>query len=171
MPQHHTLFSRSLADNVRFGVSSADDDRVRSALYDAAFERDLEVLPAGLETLVGERGVTLSGGQKQRTAIARALLIDAPILLLDDVLSAVDAETERHILDRLFEKREGKTNVIISHRMSAVEAADKIYVLKEGRVVASGDHQNLMAQGGWYASMVELQALEAQADAEERRTA
>src|SRR5262249_23317045 len=151
VPQAHTLFSRRLRDNVAFGRPAATDEEVLQALRDAAFETDLKALPQGLETPIGERGITLSGGQKQRVSIARALLLDPPILLLDDALSSVDAATEAELLDRLLERRRDRTTIIVAHRVSAVAHAGEIIVLDEGRVVQRGTHQALLQEPGFYA--------------------
>ncbi len=164
VPQGHTLFSLPLRDNVAFGRPDATDDEVRAALKDAAFDADLQALPEGLDTPIGERGITLSGGQKQRVAIARALLIDPPILLLDDALSSIDAETEAALLDRLSHARSGRTTVIVAHRVSAVRAADEILVLDEGRVVERGRHEALLLAGGWYAEVARRQEMEERAE-------
>src|SRR5690606_25111473 len=125
-----------------------------------AVHEDIMRFPDGYDTLVGERGVTLSGGQKQRISIARALLQDAPILVLDDALSAVDMETERSILRHLREARQGRTTLIVCHRLSAVEDAEQIIVLSHGHLIERGDHQSLLRQDGWYARMVDYQKLE-----------
>ncbi len=157
VPQNPGLFSDTLRENVRFGKPKADDTAVVSMLQSAAMLRDLEVLPHGLDTEVGERGLTLSGGQKQRTAIARALLVDPPILILDDALSAVDTETEAEILGKIRSLRRGRTTVIVSHRLSAVQHADEIIVLEEGRVVQRGTDASLRAMEGLYAVLAEHQ--------------
>ncbi len=160
VPQTHTLFSRSLRDNVAFGVPSAGDEEVLAALTRAAFTADLKMLPRGLDTPVGERGITLSGGQKQRVAIARALLLDAPILVLDDALSSVDADTEAQILSHLVDVRKDRTTLIAAHRVSAVQHADEIVVLAAGHIIERGRHEELLAKGGWYAEVARKQALE-----------
>ncbi|MCK9909579.1 ATP-binding cassette domain-containing protein, partial [Microbacteriaceae bacterium K1510] len=126
VPQEHLLFSRSIRANVAFGKPETSEQEVLRALSLAEMSREIEQFPEGLETMVGEKGVMLSGGQKQRISIARALLLDAEILILDDSLSAVDARTEEKILRHLREERAGKTTIITAHRMSAVQHAHKI---------------------------------------------
>ncbi|MDP9729065.1 ABC transporter ATP-binding protein [Alicyclobacillus tolerans] len=157
VPQDGFLFSTTIADNIRFGDSEASDEEVHAAARAAAIYEDVMDFPKGFETVIGERGVTLSGGQKQRTAIARALLKRAPVLILDDALSAVDMHTEKSILAELTERRRGQTNIIIAHRLSAVRHADHILVLDEGRVVEQGTHESLLAADGIYAQMYRLQ--------------
>ena len=131
----------------------------RRAALAAGLERELTDLPDGLDTVVGERGITLSGGQRQRVALARALAISAPVLLLDDSLSSVDAQTERKILGPLKEVMAGRTSILISHRVAAVRDADLIVVLDEGRLVEQGTHDQLVARGGLYAHLYERQML------------
>ncbi len=158
-PQLHVLFSKTLAENVRFGRPEAGDGEVRAALEAAAFDPESQGLPQGLTTPIGERGIALSGGQKQRTSLARALLMDPPILVLDDALASVDAETETKILDHLREMRRGRTTLIIAHRISAVQDADSIIVLDDGKIVERGTHGELCAAGGFYAQLVKRQEL------------
>ena len=150
VPQEHVLFSRSVYDNVKLGKKMATDEEIHEAIKLADFEKDLDNLPFGLETIVGEYGVTLSGGQKQRLAIARAFLKNSDILILDDSLSAVDGKTEANIIDTLNDYRKDKTNIIVAHRLSAVMQADNIIVLDKGKIVESGTHKELMKQKGWY---------------------
>ncbi|MDQ0188803.1 ATP-binding cassette domain-containing protein [Alicyclobacillus cycloheptanicus] len=160
-PQDDFLFSASIADNIAFAKPGATREEIERVAKIACVHDDILRFAKGYDTVVGERGVTLSGGQKQRISIARALLLDAEILLLDDTLSAVDARTETHILDELRRNRVHRTTLIATHRLSAVEHADQIIVLDEGRVVEQGTHAQLLTADGWYADMYRRQQLEA----------
>jgi ABC-type multidrug transport system fused ATPase/permease subunit len=160
VPQDAFLFTASIAENIALGRPDASMEEIRAVARLASVEQDILRFPAAYDTLVGERGVTLSGGQKQRIAIARALLLDAPILVLDDALSAVDVSTERKILAHLKQARQGRTTVILCHRLSAVEDADQIVVLAHGELKEQGTHQSLLREKGWYARMFDYQKLE-----------
>ena len=162
VPQEVFLFSDTVGHNVAFGAPDATDADIRTAAHEADLLDNVEAFPAGFETVVGERGITLSGGQKQRTAIARALIRRPPVLLFDDALSAVDTRTEATILATLREQFGQRTVVIVSHRVSAVQDADQIAVLDDGRVAEHGTHDELVALGGTYATMVRKQLLEAE---------
>jgi ATP-binding cassette subfamily B protein len=160
VPQESFLFSASLRDNIAFGRPHSTPEEIEEAARLAGLESDLESLPGGLDTVVGERGITLSGGQKQRVALARALLRRPRILLLDDCLSAVDTQTEERILRRLREVFVGRTVVMVSHRISTVALADQIIVLDGGAIVERGRHEELVALGGIYADLHRRQQLE-----------
>lgn len=157
--QENILFSRSIRDNIRFGKSDATDNEIEEAIKLAYFEKDIERLPQGLETLVGEKGIAISGGQKQRIAIARALIMDPKILILDDALSAVDAKTEKKIIQNIQKYRQGKTTIIATHRLSGVKHANQIVVMDHGEVTESGTHDQLLQMNGWYKSQFERQRL------------
>ena len=150
VPQEALLFSRTVEENVRFGASDASNDQMAQALEMACFSKDIELLPNGIKTLVGEKGVSLSGGQKQRIALARALVTNPEMLLMDDAMSAVDARTEAHIVEAIRRARQDRTTLIATHRLSAVLHADWIVVLEDGRIVEQGTHANLLRAGGWY---------------------
>jgi ATP-binding cassette subfamily B protein len=167
VPQEVFLFSDSIANNIAFSLERGADtqERVESAARLAQVHHDIKAFPKGYETLLGERGVTLSGGQKQRVSIARAVVGEPRILVFDDPLSAVDTATEEAILTGLDRVMMGRTTVIISHRISAVQAADHILVLEHGRVAEEGKHQELVQRGGLYAELYEEQLLE---EAEDR---
>jgi ATP-binding cassette subfamily B protein len=177
VPQEPFLFSDTIAENVAFGVQPdtgrglksptpqghADapvDMDVQAASAIARLDKDVATFPKGYETAVGERGITLSGGQKQRTALARALIVDPRILVLDDALSAVDTYTEEEILTRLREVVRQRTAIIVSHRVSTVRDADQIFVLDRGRIIERGSHAELVAHGGQYAALYRKQLLE-----------
>ena len=160
VPQETFLFSDALAENIAFGVEKAERSQVESAAEVAGLTEDVEGFPDGFETLVGERGLTLSGGQKQRTAIARAILREPKILILDDALSSVDTYTEEKILGELRGVMRGRTSLIVSHRISTVRDADLICVLDEGRIIEQGAHSELLAMGGEYSALYERQLLE-----------
>jgi ATP-binding cassette subfamily B multidrug efflux pump len=160
VPQETFLFSESIAENIRFGRKDASAEEVQTSAESAGLSGDVAAFTQGLDTMIGERGITLSGGQKQRTAIARALVRDPAILVLDDSLSAVDTATEERILRALREVRKGRTVLIVSHRVSSVKDADSIIVLDEGKIVERGTHEMLLAENGYYADLYRRQTLE-----------
>lgn len=161
VPQDNFLFSDTLKSNIAFGTNDQEMEEIIRATKTACIHDNIIAFPDGYETIVGERGVTLSGGQKQRSSIARALKKDAPILILDDALSAVDTDTEEKILKNLRENRRGKTTILIAHRISTIQNADLILVLEDGEARECGNHKELMALGGIYKDMFEKQQLEA----------
>ena len=160
VPQDTYLFGDTLGENIAFGLQQFDAERVREAAEVANLEGDIEDFTEKYETVVGERGITLSGGQKQRTAIARALIRDPKILILDDSLSSVDTQTEEKILERLKKIMQGRTTILISHRTSTVRHADQIAVLRDGRIIERGTHDQLLARSGYYADLYDKQLLE-----------
>jgi ATP-binding cassette subfamily B protein len=161
VPQDSFLFSDSLEANIRFGNPDISAERFARVTAISTIDRDVGDFPAGWETIVGEKGLTLSGGQKQRVAISRALAMDPEILVFDDALSAVDAETEDRILEALLDERRGRTNIVISHRVSTLRHADTIIVLEGGRITQRGSHAELLADTtGFYAEIARLQELE-----------
>ncbi len=165
VPQEVFLFSDTVANNIAFGDLDAPDDEIRAAAREADLLDNVEDFPDGFETYVGERGITLSGGQKQRTSIARALIRDPRVLIFDDALSAVDTATERNILRSLRERQGNHTLVIVSHRLSAVQAADLILVMEQGNIVQRGTHEELVDEEGLYADLHEKQLLEEEIEA------
>jgi ATP-binding cassette subfamily B protein len=150
VPQSHILFKLPVEENIKIGNPKASVDVVKSAVKMADFEKDLPYLQSGLQTMMGETGVNLSGGQKQRLSIARALIKDPQILILDDSLSAVDMKTERTIIQHLKDVRKDKTNIIVTHRFSAIQEADLILVLEGGEITQRGTHESLIREDGWY---------------------
>lgn len=165
VPQDPMIFAASARDNIRFGRPDASDADVEGAAFAAAAHDFLAALPHGYETYVGERGVMLSGGQKQRIAIARAILRDAPVLLLDEATSALDAESERAVQRAVDELAATRTTIIVAHRLATVKKADRIVVFDQGRIVAEGTHDALVAQGGLYARLARLQFTDGATDA------
>jgi len=160
VPQETFLFSTTIAENIAFGVKNSSAEEIRRAADLAGLTPDIAGFPNGLETMVGERGITLSGGQKQRTAIARAILRNPRILILDDALSAVDTVTEERILQGLATLMKGRTTILISHRVSTIRHADRIFVIEHGAVAEQGSHDELLALGGYYADLHQRQLLE-----------
>ncbi|MCU6600977.1 ABC transporter transmembrane domain-containing protein [Peribacillus frigoritolerans] len=160
VPQDHFLFSKTVRENILFGKMDATEDELAEAIRLADFEKDLMMLPNRLETLVGEKGVALSGGQKQRISIARALIKNPEILILDDSLSAVDAKTETTIIENIQNERAGKTTIITTHRLSAVQHADRIIVMDSGKIIEEGTHADLLLNDGWYREQYERQQVD-----------
>ncbi len=160
VPQETFLFSDTVRENIALGVESVTDDGVHRAAEAANIADDIADFPEKYQTMVGERGITLSGGQKQRTAIARALIRDPRILVLDDALSSVDTYTEEKILNHLREVMQGRTTIFISHRVSTVRNADRIAVLHGGQIVELGTHDELIARNGYYTDLYNKQLLE-----------
>lgn len=160
VPQETFLFSDRIRDNIALGIDSASDEEIHEAAEAASIASDIEGFPEGYQTVVGERGITLSGGQKQRTAIARALIRNPRILVLDDALASVDTHTEDKILNHLREVMQGRTTIFISHRVSTVRNADRIAVLHDGRIVEQGTHDELLALNGYYSDLYNKQLLE-----------
>lgn len=159
VPQETYLFSDTVRENIRFARPNATQAEVEEAAYKSDLAEQVDNMPEGYDTPVGEEGISLSGGQRQRLAIARALLIDPELLILDDALSAVDAETETAILQTLRQERQNKTTIIASHRLSSVMDADEILVMQDGQIIERGTHDSLISQNGWYAKTFALQAL------------
>ncbi|MEL6782464.1 MAG: ATP-binding cassette domain-containing protein, partial [Pseudomonadota bacterium] len=157
VPQDPVIFAASAAENIRFGRPDATQAEVEAAARAAAAHDFISGLPKGYDSPLGERGVMLSGGQKQRIAIARAILRDAPVLLLDEATSALDAESEQAVQRAVDELSAGRTTLIVAHRLATVKKADRIIVLDQGQVVASGSHDALVGEGGLYARLARLQ--------------
>ena len=160
VPQEHILFSKTVGHNIRFGNPLAGEEDMSEAIESADFSKDLDRMSEGLATLIGEKGVSISGGQKQRVSIARALIRQPDLLVLDDSLSAVDAKTERAIINNIQEIRQDKTNVIVTHRLSAVAEADKVLVLEDGKIVEAGTPSELLENKGWYYNQYMTQQME-----------
>jgi ATP-binding cassette subfamily B protein len=160
VPQETFLFSDRIRENIALGVDSATDSEIHNSAEAANIAADIEAFPESYDTMVGERGITLSGGQKQRTAIARALIRNPRILILDDALSSVDTQTEDKILNHLRDVMQGRTTIFISHRVSTVRNADRIAVLHGGRIVEVGTHDELLARNGYYSDLYNKQLLE-----------
>jgi ATP-binding cassette, subfamily B, multidrug efflux pump len=165
VPQETFLFSDTLAANIAIGRPGATREEVERAAAEAGLGPDLATFPKGLDTIVGERGITLSGGQKQRTALARALLADAPLLVLDDAFSSVDTETEERILEAVRARSGRRTVLLVSHRLSTIQHADVVVVLEKGRVAETGTHEELLRAGGLYAELAERQRLSEEVEA------
>jgi len=163
VPQDNFLFSDTIANNINFAYDELNDADVEQAARLADVHDNIAEFKEGYRTILGERGVTVSGGQKQRISIARALMKNAPILILDDSVSAVDTDTEKVILENLRSTRRGKTTILIAHRISTIESLDKIVFVEDGRVIAVGSHEQLLLTCPAYARMVELQRLEDEA--------
>lgn len=159
VPQEQMLFTQTIRENIQFGKKDATDEEIYCVLKQAHFLKDIQQLPNGLNTVVGESGVTLSGGQQQRVSLARAFIKNPSVLMLDDALSAVDGKTETHILQHIRKQRDEQTTFIVAHRLSAVEHADLIIVLDNGRVVEKGTHEQLMARKQWYYEQFKLQQM------------
>ena len=157
VPQDTAIFAASIAENIRFGRPDATSAEIVSAAEQAAAAEFITRLPEGYDSLVGERGVTLSGGQRQRIAIARAILRNAPLLLLDEATSSLDAESETLVQAALAQLMEGRTTLVIAHRLATVLSCDRILVMDQGRIVEEGTHESLTTRGGLYARLARLQ--------------
>ena len=171
VPQEPVIFAASVRDNLRYGRPDARPDAIARACEQAFALEFIERLPQGLDTVLGERGVTLSGGQRQRLSIARALLADRPILLLDEATSSLDAASERMVQEALQTLESGRTTLVIAHRLATVRHADRIVVMDRGAIIAQGTHAELMRAGGLYANLAALQFLDVDAVPERARAA
>ena len=160
VPQDQFLFASSIKDNICFGQTDLSDDKLTEVTKTSQVYDDIMAMPQKFETLVGEKGIALSGGQKQRIAIARAMILNPDILILDDSLSAVDAKTEHAIIENLKSNRQEKTTIITAHRLSAVVHADVIIVMNQGKIIEKGKHEELLSANGWYAKTYLSQQLE-----------
>ena len=160
VPQDQFLFATSISENIRFGHPNLGEEEIEEAAKIVHVYDDIMDMPEKFDTVVGEKGIALSGGQKQRLAMARAMILNPEILLLDDSLSAVDAKTEHAIIENVKEGRRGKTTIITAHRLSAVVHADMILVLENGRITERGRHQELLEKKGWYYNTYRMQQLE-----------
>jgi len=169
VPQDTFLFSTTIKENIVFGNPEASEEEVANAARIAQIDEEIRTFPMGIETLIGEKGITLSGGQKQRIAIARAILLNPQIMILDDALSSVDTQTEERIWNGLGEILDGKTCIVVSHRLSSIKEADKIILLDDGEITEMGDHQSLLSMGGIYAQIYQRQQIEEELDRENRR--
>jgi ATP-binding cassette subfamily B protein len=161
VPQDPVVFSGTVSENIRYGRPEASDAQVEEAARLANADGFIRALPQGYATLLGERGTTLSGGQRQRVAIARAILKDAPVLLLDEATSALDAESERAVQTALDRLMQGRTTLVIAHRLATIRAANRILVFDGGRIVEEGTHESLLAEGRLYAQLASLQFTDA----------
>ena len=159
MTQEVFIFSDTIRNNIAFGRSGVSQKHLEAVLHAADIFEDIKSLEKGLDTILGERGITLSGGQRQRLTIARALILDPPILILDDALSMVDTRTEERILNQVLSLRRNKTNLIVSHRISTISRADRIVVLERGKLVEQGTHKELLELGSIYATLYEKQLI------------
>jgi ATP-binding cassette subfamily B protein len=166
VPQDTFLFSATIRENIAFGRTEANDQEIKEAARIAQIYDEIMEFPEGMDTVIGEKGITLSGGQRQRVAIARAILMNPPIFILDDALSSVDIQTEERILEELEKFLQGKTTILITHRIAPLRKANRIVVLDEGRVVETGTHTTLLARGGVYVNLYWQRELEEELERE-----